>query len=311
MNAKIIFKKYKTSPFSLESNENYEEWRDSKLKNYPENIGDLIVEINDPRSVTYAEHKALLNICRKTNMVIYASKTGTNPDPQIPLSMGYKFGVEDLDHNWLSDKSGLTSLTVAKEGIRQRFIPYTNNEIHWHTDGYYNTKQKQINALLLHVVQRAAQGGENSLMDHEMAYILLREENPEYIQALMGEKVMTIPARIDEGKIARAEESGPVFSINGNGDLHMRYTIRANNVIWSEDPITQEALKYLNFILNSDSPYIFKGLLEPGMGLVSNNVLHNRTHFIDDEIHQRHFYRARYYSRLKDTSILDNNSELN
>lgn len=85
----------------------------------------------------------------------------------------------------------------------------------------------------------------------------------------------------------------------------MRYTIRVNNVIWSEDPLTQEALEYLNLILNSNSPYIFKGLLEPGMGLVSNNILHTRESFTDDKIQQRHIYRARYYSRLKNTSIVD------
>jgi len=305
MNAHKHTLKYKISPFNLENDHGYEVWRDNKLKNYPKNLGDLVIEINDPRTLTDNEHKALLQVCRKTNMVIYASKTGNDPSPKIPLCMGSQFGINDLDKNWLSDENGLTSLTVAKEGIRQQFIPYTNKEINWHTDGYYNTKQKQINALLLHVVEKAAQGGENSLMDPEIAYIQLREKNPEYIRALMGKDVMTIPPRIDEGKIARKEESGPVFSLNQKGELHMRYTIRVNNVIWSEDPLTQEALEYLNLILNSHSPYIFHGLLEPGMGLVSNNVLHTRESFIDDETHQRHIYRARYYSRLKNTSILD------
>lgn len=305
MNAHKHNLKYKISPFNIENDHGYEVWRDRKLKNYPKNLEDLIIEINDPRTLTVNEHKALLEVCRKTNMVIYASKTGYDPSPKIPLFMGYNFGINDLDNNWLSDENGLTSLTVAKAGIRQQFIPYTNKEINWHTDGYYNTKLKQINALLLHVVDKAAQGGENSLMDHEMAYIQLREKNPEYIRALMETEVMTIPARIDEGKVAREEESGPVFSINDKGDLHMRYTIRVNNVIWSEDPLTQEALEYLNLILNSNSPYIFHGLLEPGMGLVSNNVLHTRESFIDDETHLRHIYRARYYSRLKNTSILD------
>ncbi len=310
MNSHMYSLKYKTSPFNLENNGAYEAWRDNKLKNYPQNIGDLIVEINDPRTLSTSEHEALLKVCRKANMVIYASKTGSDPSPKIPLYMGYQFKVNDLDNNWLSDENGLTSLTVAKEGIRQQFIPYTNQEIHWHTDGYYNIKEKQINALLLHVIERAAQGGENSLMDHEIVYIQLREKNPDYIRALMGSKVMTIPARIDEGgKIARAEEAGPIFSINDDGDLHMRYTIRVNNVIWSEDPLTQDALEYLNLLLNSDTPYIFKGLLQPGMGLVSNNVLHTRESFSDDETHQRHIYRARYYSRLNGTSVLDTVTE--
>lgn len=286
------------SPFNIDNDEIYLKWRDKKLKDYPQNIADLIVEVNDPRKLSKTEYAAMLDVCRKTNMVIYAGKTGTDPDPKIPLSMGKAFGVENIDNNWLGDDTGLTSLTVATEGIRQRYIPYTNKAINWHTDGYYNTKKHQIHALLLHVVQRAAEGGENALMDHDIAYILLREKNPDYVRALMQADVMTIPARIDEGKTARAEESGPVFSVSESGELHMRYTIRVNNVIWSEDPLTQEALNYLKDILTGDSPYIYRGLLESGMGLVSNNVLHDRAAFTDSEEYKRHFYRARYYGRL-------------
>lgn len=292
-----------STPFSLDQNDMYEKWRDKKLKDYPKSLGDLVVEINDPRTLTDAEHKALLDVCQKTNMVIYASKTGTDPDPEIPLSIGRRFAVQSPDNNWLADDTGLTSLTVAEEGIRQRYIPYTNKAINWHTDGYYNTNKNQIHSLLLHVVQRAAQGGENALMDHEIAYILLREKNPDYIRALMAPNVMTIPARIEEGKVARVEESGPVFSITEQGDLHMRYTIRVNNVIWSEDELTQEALDYLIQIFEGQSPYIYRGLLESGMGLVSNNVLHDRAAFTDSEEYKRHFYRARYYNRLEGTSI--------
>ncbi len=295
----------RNSPFYLENEDIYEAWRDRKLTGYPQDIGDLVVEVNDPRTLTKSEHQALLQHCRKTNMVIYASKTGSSPDPEIPLSVGRYFGTNNLDSNWLADDSGLTSLTVATEGVRQRYIPYTNHAINWHTDGYYNTNNRQINALLLHVVQRAAQGGENALMDHEIAYIMLREKNPDYIRALMGPKVLTIPARIEAGKIARAEESGPVFSITASGNLHMRYTIRTNNVIWSNDALTLEALDCLKKILNSLSPYIFRGLLEAGMGLISNNVLHDRAAFTDSETHKRHFYRARYFNRLNDTGVLD------
>lgn len=292
------------SPFSLENDELYYKWRDQKLRDYPQNLGDLLVEINDPRKLTDTEFNALQSRCRKTNMALYASKTGADADPEIPLSMGRRFGLEGLNKNWLSDETGLTSLTVATEGIRQQYIPYTNRAINWHTDGYYNLASKQIYALNLHVVQQAASGGENALMDHEIAYILLREKNPDYIQALMSNTAMTIPPRIDEGgTIARKEEPGPVFSITSSGNLHMRYTIRVNNVIWADDALSREALSYLENLLNCDSPYIYKGRLESGMGLVSNNVLHDRAAFTDDETHTRLYYRARYFDRLAGTSI--------
>lgn len=292
------------SPFNLGNEDLYQRWRDQKLVSYPTNLGDLLVEINDPRKLTEREYAALLQRCRKANMALYASKTGTDPDPEIPLSLARRFGLHWLNRNWLADDTGLTSLTVRNEGVRQHYIPYTNRAINWHTDGYYNSADKQIHALNLHVVQQAASGGDNALMDHEIAYILLRDRNPEYIRALMAPNAMTIPARIEEGgKVARPEEPGPVFSVMPSGDLHMRYTIRVNNVMWADDPITREALTYLQDILTGESSFIYRGRLEAGMGLVSNNVLHDRAAFTDDATHKRHYYRARYFDRLADTSI--------
>jgi hypothetical protein len=294
-----------TSPFDPDNAAAYRRWRDRKLEGYPGNLGDLVVEIRDPRTLTQSEFDALLQRCRKANMALYASQTGTDPDPEIPLALARRFGLHSLNRNWLADDNGLTSLTVRNDGVRKNYIPYTNRAINWHTDGYYNIASQQIRALNLHVVQRAARGGENALLDHEIAYILLRDENPDYIRALMAPDVLTIPPRIENGKVARQEEPGPVFSISADGNLHMRYTIRVNNVIWTDDPLTREALARLNQILNGDSAWIFRGLLEPGMGLVSNNVLHDRAAFSDDAEHKRHYYRARYFERLAGTGIFE------
>ncbi|MFP4610449.1 MAG: TauD/TfdA family dioxygenase [Thiohalophilus sp.] len=295
-----------SSPFHPDNTDHYQRWRDQKLQDYPASLGDLLVEINDPRTLSDSEHAALLQRCRKANMALYASNTGDDPDPAIPLSLGQRFGLQGLNRNWLADETGLTSLTVRDTGVRQNYIPYTNRAINWHTDGYYNALDRQICALNLHVVQQAASGGENALLDHEIAYILLREKDPDHIRALMAPGVMTIPARIDEGgTVARPQVSGPVFSILPSGDLHMRYTIRVNNVMWADDPSSRAALDGLQSILEGDSPWIFRGRLESGMGLVSNNVLHDRAAFTDDEQHKRHYYRARYFDRLAGTSLTD------
>ena len=291
------------NPFHPDDEDAYRYWRDRKLQDYPTDIGDLVVELNDPRRLKPQEFDALLARCRKTNMTLYASRTGTDPDPEIPLSLARHFGLTGLDRNWLADDTGLTSLTVRQNGVRRNYIPYTNRAIQWHTDGYYNPANRQIQALLLHVVQRAAQGGENALLDHEIAYILLREQNPDYIRALMAPDVLTIPARIEAGHVARPEETGPVFRITPEGNLHIRYTIRVNNVIWTDDPLARQALDALQAILQNDSPWIFRGLLELGMGLVSNNVLHDRAAFTDDAQHKRHYYRGRYTTRLAGTGL--------
>lgn len=295
-----------SSPFDPDADSLYQRWRDAKLKDYPQNLGDLVVEINDPRRLTDAEHAALLARCRKANMAVYVGKTGADPDPEIPLSLARRFGLQDINKNWLADETGLTSLTVREEGIRKQYIPYTNRAIHWHTDGYYNAADKQIHGLNLHVVQQAASGGENALMDHEMAYLMLRDKKPDYIRALMAPDVMTIPARMDEaGTVWRKDEPGPVFSITPAGNLHMRYTARAHNVIWTVDPLTHEAQAYLHDLLTGNSSYVYRGRLESGMGLVSNNVLHDRAAFTDDGTHKRHYYRARYFDRLEGTDVVD------
>ncbi len=292
------------SPFLLSNQDSYNYWRDNKLSSHPTSIDQLLIEISDPRSLTKTEHSALLDLIQKTNMAIYIGNTGTDPSPEIPMAMANAFRLGRLNKNWLADDNGLTSLTVVDTGVRQNYIPYTNRLINWHTDGYYNASNKQIHALNLHVVQKAASGGENQLMDHEIAYILLREKNPDYITALMSEDVMLIPTGTKADGSVRPDRPGPVFSITNKGNLHMRYTARKRNIKWSQDPLTQEAVTHLEAILNDkSSPYIFKGLLEPGMGLISNNVLHDRAAFADSKTNKRHYYRARYFDRIANTDI--------
>lgn len=294
------------SPFSPDNDALYQCWREQKLQHYPIYLDDLIVEVRDPRHLTVTEHQAMLARCRKANMVIYAGKTGDDPDRSIPHRMAQQFGLQHLDHNWLADNDGLTSLTVAavNSGAREHYIPYSNSLIQWHTDGYYNLPEQQIHGLLLHCVQSAPEGGKNRLLDHEIAYLRLRDQNPDYIRALMQPDVMTIPARTDGDTVARAKNVGPVFSVDAvTGDLHMRYTIRGRNVVWKDDPLTREALAALGDWLEGDSTYIFRGKLEPGMGLVSNNVLHDRSGFTDTQDRRRLLYRARYMDRLAGTGV--------
>jgi len=183
-------------------------------------------------------------------------------------------------------------------GERREFIPYTDKPIKWHTDGYYNTPERTVRGLLLHCVESAATGGENQLLDHEIAYILLRDENPEFIRALSAADAMTIPARTDESGVARAEQPGPVFSVDPHGFLHMRYTARTVSIAWKDDAATQAAKAALERILATPTPWTLHGRLEPGMGLVCNNVLHDRAGFTETPDKRRLLYRARYYERV-------------
>ncbi|MEA2094665.1 MAG: TauD/TfdA family dioxygenase [Pseudomonadota bacterium] len=289
------------NPFDLNNNMAYAAWRERKLDGYPVNPEELIVEINDPRQLTKAEYEAIHSRCRKTNMAIYASPTGNDPDKAIPRSFGSQFGLTELDCNMGADGDGITALRVVKGEWRGSYIPYTNRPIHWHTDGYYNRPEQQIRALLLHCVSPAAKGGENALLDHEIAYLHLRDTNPDYIRALMMTEVMTIPPNVENGIELRPARSGPVFSLLPDGNLHMRYTARTRSIEWDPDPLTREAVETLAALLDSDSPYIYRTTLQPGQGLISNNVLHDRSGFDEDEEHIRQLYRLRYFQRLADT----------
>jgi alpha-ketoglutarate-dependent taurine dioxygenase len=158
--------------------------------------------------------------------------------------------------------------------------------------------------MILHCVRQASHGGETALMDHEMAYIAMRDANPDWVRALMAAQAMTIPERLDEDGIARAAQAGPVFSVDAQtGALHMRYTARTRSVLWNDNKATREALGFLEQLLSSDSPHIFRLRLQPGMGLVCNNVLHDRAGFDEDASQTRLLYRARYLDRIANPAI--------
>jgi hypothetical protein len=284
--------------FDLADEAAYLVWRAAKLARFPKTLAELVVEVREPRALSAGERRALLERCERANMAIYASPAGGNPDKEIPRRLGLQLGLRDLDPNYLADDDGISPLAVAERGTRGEFIPYTNRGIKWHTDGYYNPGERTVRAVLLHCVERAETGGENELLDHEIAYIQLRDRNPQHIRALMAGDAMTIPARIEGGRIERPAQAGPVFSVDAGGFLHMRYTARAVSIEWKNDVPTKAALAALEDILGAPSPWVFRGRLEPGMGLVSNNVLHTRTPLTDSPRHQRLIYRARYYQRI-------------
>lgn len=285
------------SPFGLKDHSSYTRWRDEKLEGYPGDLEALVVEIADPVALTAVEQQALLSRIKKANMAIYACRSSDCADKISIQALGSAFGLERLDHNMCADDDAITSLKVQADALHQGYIPYTNRPIAWHTDGYYNAMDHQILGLILHCVHPAVSGGANQLLDHEILYLQLREQNPDYIQALMHPEAMTIPANIVDGEVLRPARTGPVFSLLPGGRLHMRYTDRSRSILWRDDVLTQEAVAALKQLLSTDSPYHYEGTLQSGQGLICNNVLHTRGGFDQGEP-ERLLYRARYYDRI-------------
>ncbi len=291
------------NPFDPDNEAGYRRWREAKLARAPASLAALTVEIRDPGAITDAEHEAMLARCRAANMVVYASER-TDACKDIPQRLGARFGLVRLDRNWLADDDGVSQVTVADAAAagRGEYIPYTNRPIRWHTDGYYNPPGREIRAMLLHCVSRAGEGGSNRLLDHELAYLMLRDTDPAHVRALMLPDAMTIPARLDDDRVARAAQTGPVFSVDPeHGALHMRYTARTRSIEWKQEPAVQAALAALERLLAAESPHIHRVTLGPGMGVLCNNILHDRTGFVDDPDRPRLLYRARYRDRVEGT----------
>jgi hypothetical protein len=289
------------SPFDLGDPASYRQWREKKLDSAPRRIEDILVPLDDPRRLTTGERDALLERCAVANMAVYTSNTVGNPDKEIPRRLGAQLGLHSLDSHWLTDDDAISPISVTgaeKRGERKEFIPYTDKPIRWHTDGYYNLPERTVRGMILHCVQSAAAGGENQLLDHEIAYILLRDENPDYIRALSRPDAMIIPPRMDDSGVARAAQPGPVFSVDGEGYLHMRYTARTISIEWRTDAATQDAVAALTRLLATPTAWTLHGRLEPAMGLVCNNVLHDRSGFTETPKKRRLLYRARYHERV-------------
>lgn len=284
------------SAFDLCDNVAYAAWRETRLLYKRPKVSDLLVDVLDPYQLSSVEVSAISERCRHFNMAIYQLHEPQVTDKRLVHEMGAQLAMRHLDSNLRADEDSVTSLEVRVQSGNQ-YIPYTNKALSWHTDGYYNPLDKQIFGIIMHCVRPADEGGVNRLLDPEQLYIALRDENPAYIEALMHLEAMTIPDNIENGKVIRGAQSGPVFSIKPDGRLHMRYSARKRNIVWRDTGDTQKAVESMSKIM-ADDKNVLKVALRSGQGIICNNVLHNRSSFSDSERQKRLMYRARYYDAV-------------
>jgi hypothetical protein len=298
-------------PFDLDDHRAYRAWRERKLRACPGSARDLVVEIDGLDTVSAAEHDRISTRCRDTNMAIYSIRDGGTESGDVRATLrefAATFGLRRIDSHLCAAEDGISALRAGENEYSggTEYIPYTDRPLSWHTDGYYNKPSRQVRAMVLHCLRAADEGGENALMDPEIAYIRLRDENPDFIAALMHHRAMTIPANQGDPRGARPARPGPVFAVDpATGALHMRYTARARHIVWRDDPATRAAVDFLTGLLDGDGPLRF--LLSPGQGLIANNVLHNRTGFSDNAEFDRArlLYRVRYLDRITGTAPAD------
>jgi alpha-ketoglutarate-dependent taurine dioxygenase len=290
-------------PFYLDATHAYAAWRKAKLAAYPKTPEELRVAVADLANPSPEERAAIEERCAIANMAIYDSgEAGADPQRThfaLP-AFAAAFCLRQKEDHRSQAENGIVAIEVAAAGGRAGYIPYSSKPLSWHTDGYYNYHSAGdcVQAMVLHCVRDAAEGGVNALLDHEIAYIRLRDRDPAFIAALMHPNAMTIPAGEDGHGGPRPDNTGPVFFVEPvGGALVMRYTARKRNVIWRDDAATRAALTALDETLESD-PLILRYKLRPGEGIVCNNILHNRSGFTEAAGDAgRLLYRIRYHDR--------------
>ena len=115
--------KYKYGcPFDLDNDAAYHAWLENKMDDYPQDLEEIIVEVNDPRKLSTAEFKVIRDLVKKTNMAIYAGNTGNDPDKEIPTMLAQQFDLDSPDDNMGAD-DGVTALRVVDGDWRGEYIP--------------------------------------------------------------------------------------------------------------------------------------------------------------------------------------------
>jgi Taurine catabolism dioxygenase TauD, TfdA family len=300
------------SPFLLGNEAAYQRWRSEKVNTYPRRVNEIKVPIANPVCPTESERKLLLDSIAHCNMAIYVTDP-THPPHDDAAAAGLKtllaafvsgFGLVSVENHRSAEGDGFVSIEVSQKPSKLGFIPYTAKSLNWHTDGYYNPPQSTVRAMLLHCVRAAIEGGENALLDPEIAYIRIRDVNASWLGALMHPEAMIIPPSLEEDGSERPISIGPVFAVDAGGRLLMRYTARGRNIRWRDTNETRAAFAFLDDLLRGEAePLIFKARLAPGEGIICNNVLHARTAFDDAAGSRRLILRARFANRIADVPV--------
>ncbi len=295
-------------PLSISNSADFDIWARRKLSLYSLEAKERLLQpinINVDQGFDSIQLIKLRQSIQDYNLVIYQIEGKIEIIPENINVMAGQLGLKTLDAHLCATEDLISVITdtskdQSSNDHRNRYIPYSNKSLNWHTDGYYNPYHRRVRAVWLHCQQAASRGGENSFIDPEIAYILLRQENPGFIGALSHPEVMRIPANIENEKSIRGETASAVFQVCEDfTEMEMRFSQRKRNIIWRDDSITREALAFLNELLEQDSIWRTDFRLQAGQGVISNNTLHRRSAYEDDAGNQRVYIRARYYNRIQ------------
>tara|TARA_B100001063_G_scaffold233771_1_gene250399 strand:- start:215 stop:1045 length:831 start_codon:yes stop_codon:yes gene_type:complete len=274
--------------FTSKSSE-FKQWASEKEDNIPLNINDLKAEIQDINHITSEEISNIKGKIKKFNFCIYKSSVGLHNQADL-VNFARSIGMKTYDTNNIHNSP--VSLIMSLDSRNTvNYIPYTNKQLNWHTDGYYD--EKPIFSWLLHCEEPAYSGGENYLLDHELA---IREYIFKYdnLDSLSRSDALVIPGNVEAN---RDETKGYICdSDNTYKRFHMKFSMREKNMKLNEQSKT--AFMRMKKIIKEDcKKYSLTYKLSKNEGIVSNNILHGRNSFEDGKI-MRKLYRIRSYERI-------------
>ena len=207
-------------------------WCDARREAYAAGGGKQWIEIADPCRLRKAERDAIASRCARFNLSLYRfARARTDPDALSAFAS--EMGLERRDLTLGADRRGIAQLRVARIPRGPEMIPFTSRALNWHTDGYYNAPGRSVRAVVMHCAAPAASGGENALLDPDLVYAAMHEQDPALVEALAHPRAMTIPQHEADGVVVRPARTGPVFRfLDDPPCLHMRYTMRTRSIRW-------------------------------------------------------------------------------
>ena len=277
-------------------------WKKQQLDRHESEYTNLPVNIADPFRIREDEYTRLIGQVRRRNFALYRLGPEYSESPQAIMALCRQLGLVSTISN---PESGQDHISYIHDRTRElenpsRYIPYTSRPLSWHTDGYYYPENHKVRSFVMHCVHQAESGGENSLLDHEMLYLRMQELAPELVQCLCLPDTLTIPENAEQGKILRETFRGPVYSMDDNGCLYMRFTQRRHHIIWKQYAKVTQAITLLNSMLASPLPWKLTVRLARGEGILCNNILHCRHAYSDSypKTPSRLLYRIRFNERI-------------
>lgn len=290
------------SPMSLPAKFNgtssdYQKWKNERLQLADQFQAHTAAKIIAPTLECAATPAVLEQICKQVRDHGYALYEWAETPEDVTASVSklhQQLALTQHDQGVVSDAAGLSLLTDLTGSPRGKFIPYTSRAMGWHTDGYYNDQMQILRCFTLHCISPAAAGGALSLLDNELLFIALMNENSEIVELLSHPEAMTLPANKDDVGHNRPDRYASVFFSHSDGTLGTRFTTRTKNIEWRTKD-TKDAAGRAVEILAELSQWHHTLRLESGQGLITRNILHKREAFTDDsKIAPRQMLRGRY-----------------